>query len=99
MNTSVSTSCTIPVTSLRTTPYELDWGSSVFAKVVAINLYGDSDTSESANGAVITTSPDPAINLIEDYSARTKSSLGISWSDPVFTGGVEIIDYRISIAE
>jgi hypothetical protein len=87
------------VQSLRISPYSLEWGSSVFAEVIAINAYGDSLTSAAGNGAVITTTPDSPISLTEDYSARTKSTLGFTWSDAAFTGGVDIIDYRISIAE
>lgn len=30
---------------------------------------------------------------------RTKSTLGITWDDAAFTGGVEIQDYRVWIAE
>jgi hypothetical protein len=58
MTQSISTSCTIPVTVLRGTPYDLEWGSSIFAKVIATNIYGDSLESEEGNGAIITTTPD-----------------------------------------
>jgi hypothetical protein len=65
--------CTIPVSVLRTTPYSLPWGSSIFAQVKAINNYGFSLISNEGNGAIITTTPDPPIDLIENYSLRTKS--------------------------
>jgi hypothetical protein len=42
MITSTLTSCTIPVTVFRSTPFDLPWGSSIWAKVIATNLYGDS---------------------------------------------------------
>jgi len=71
----------------------------VFAKVTAYNIYGNSIESDAGNGAVITTTPDPPINLAEVYAQRTKSTLGLSWSLAPFTGGDVIIDYRISIAE
>jgi hypothetical protein len=63
MSSSVLTTCTIPVATLRTTPYSLPWGSSVYAKAIAINLYGDSDQSDAGNGAIIITTPDAPINL------------------------------------
>jgi len=95
---SVATTCTIPVSVLRVTPFNLDWGDSVFAKVYATNEYGDSLTSNSGNGAKITTTSDAPSNLAEVYASRTKSTLGLSWSAPIFKGGDVIIDYRISYA-
>lgn len=68
MTSSTSTTCSIPVTVLRSEPYSLEWGSSVFAKVYAINIYGNSLESEEANGAIITTTPDKPTDLLEDYS-------------------------------
>jgi hypothetical protein len=38
-----ATSCTIPVTVLRAAPFNLPWGSDVYAKVLATNIYGSSD--------------------------------------------------------
>jgi len=68
-------------------------------KVVATNLYGDSTESSEGNGAVITTSPDAPVNLAENTSQRTKSTLGLTWSAGSSNGGASIIDYRISMAE
>jgi hypothetical protein len=76
MTSSTLTTCTIPVTTF-TTYFSLDWGSSIYAKVIATNNYGDSLESLEGNGAVITTTPDPPTNLIEDYAQRTKSTLGL----------------------
>jgi hypothetical protein len=36
-------SCTIPVTVLKAAPFNLPWGSDVYAKVLATNIYGSSD--------------------------------------------------------
>lgn len=98
MQASTAETCTIPVTALRAAPYNLDWGASVHAKVIAINLYGDSAESDSGNGAIITTSPDPPTDLTEDYFLRTANTLGFNWVPPTFTGGAPINYYRISIA-
>jgi len=95
---STDTSCTIPVISLRAAPFSHQWGASIYAKVVATNNYGNSLVSTEGNGAIITTTPDSPINLAEDTSLRTKSTLGLTWSQAEFTGGAVIIDYRISIA-
>jgi hypothetical protein len=99
MSSSTATTCTIPVTTLRITPYSHEWGSSVFAKVIATNAYGNSDESLAGNGAIITTTPDEPTSVAEVYADRTKSTLGLTWTAPVFKGGDVIIDYRINIAE
>ena len=37
--------------------------------------------------------------MAEDTTQRTKSTLGLTWSQAAFTGGAIIIDYRVSIAQ
>lgn len=54
MSSSTDTTCMINVSVFKAAPYELPWGASVWAKVIAINVYGDSDLSDRGNGAVIT---------------------------------------------
>jgi len=71
--------CTVPVTLLRASPFSLEWGSSVYAKVFATNSYGASLVSSEGNGAVITTTPDAPIGLAEDTSLKTKSSISLTW--------------------
>lgn len=46
-------SCSVPVATLISSPYNLPYGSSVFAKVSVTNIYGTSDISDAGNGAVI----------------------------------------------
>ena len=99
MTSSILTSCIIPVAVLRNAPYSLEWGSSIYAKVTATNVYGDSLESLEGNGAVITTQPDQPTNVAEVYDQRSKSTLGLTWVAPVFTGGAVVDDYRVSFAE
>ena len=51
------TSCTIPIAALQISPYNLPWGASIYATVIASNLVGSSITSSSGRGAIITTNP------------------------------------------
>jgi hypothetical protein len=88
--------CTVLVSTLRNAPFSLLWGSSVYAKVLAYNLYGESTVSDEGNGAVIITYTDPAIDLTETVSARTASTITFTWSDGDANGGSPIIDYRVS---
>jgi hypothetical protein len=68
MTLSTDTVCSVPVSVLRNAPYSLAWGSSVYAKVIATNIYGDSVVSNEGNGAIITTNPDPPTSLLEEYA-------------------------------
>lgn len=81
------------------TPFDLQWGDHIWAKVVATNDYGDSIESAPGDGAVLMTNPDAPINLAEDVSARTEDSITITWDEGVANGGRIVIDYRVSYAE
>jgi hypothetical protein len=91
-----ATLCTIPILTLRSEPYNLPYGSSIYAKLYAYNIYGDSLVSTEGNGALILTNPDAPITLVEDYSQRTATALAISWSKGASNGGTTILDYTIS---
>lgn len=81
---------------LNSSPFNLAWGSSVNAKVIAYNIYGNSTTSESGNGAVILTKPAVPTNLIELVSARTSTSVGLTWTTSATNGGTPVIDFTVS---
>jgi len=55
--------CSIPISTLTNSPFNLMWGQSVRAKVIASNIVGDSLESFVGNGAKLTRKPDPPINL------------------------------------
>lgn len=86
----VTTSCSIPVSVLRGSPFNLPWGSSVYSTVIATNIYGDSVVSSAGNGGVIMTYPDAPLNVVENLSARTASTLGISWQIGVNNNGATV---------
>jgi hypothetical protein len=89
-------SCSIQVTTLRATPFSLEWGSSINARIVATNIYGDSDQSVEGNGAVMITYSDPPINLQESVHDRTPTSITFGWDNAPMNGGSTVIDYRIT---
>ena len=60
--------CNVLVADLLAAPFNLPYGSSIYAKVLATNLYGDSLTSDVGNGAVILTVPDAPTDLADDES-------------------------------
>lgn len=92
-------SCTIPITSLIVAPYSLVISDGVYAKISATNEKGTSAYSSQGNGGMIISAPDAPINLAENISDRTTSTLGITWSPGAFNGGFVILDYRVSFKE
>jgi len=46
-------------------PFALAWGSDVYAKIIATNIYGDSLMSEAGNGARILTVPDSPVSFAD----------------------------------
>lgn len=46
-----------------TDPFNFDWGASIYAKVVATNMFGDSAESDPGNDAIIMTEPDSPVNI------------------------------------
>ena len=93
-----SRACTVPVSTLRTEPYNLDDSDSVYAQVTSLNAIGESVTSNEGNGATIPippTEPDAPTSLVKD--SATKTQIIFSWSAPVSNGGSVILDYSIDM--
>lgn len=92
------TKCSIPVSVLRGSPFNLPWGASVYATVVATNVYGDSGVSSAGNGAVLMTYPDAPISLVENLAARTVSTIGVQWQIGPNNNGATVTQYVVSMA-
>lgn len=90
-----SLSCQVPFTSLRTTPFSLQWGSSLYAKVTAVNAYGNSVESTEGNGAIILTNPDAPLNFVNVPGITLGTRIGLSWVEGNSNGGTAVIDYSI----
>jgi hypothetical protein len=65
--------CAVLISDLIKAPYHLPWGSSIFAKVIAINSIGNSAVSDAGNGAVILTNPDAPTDLANVPAITTSS--------------------------
>jgi len=61
--TRTALSCLVPISSLIIYPYDIAWGSKIYAKVVATNVKGSSLISDSGTGAIILTNPDAPLAL------------------------------------
>jgi hypothetical protein len=55
----------VPISTLRTTPYSIEWGLSIWATVTALNIYGPGQESEPGNNAIILAIADAPINLAD----------------------------------
>ena len=90
-----ATQCTIPLAILTSDPYLLLQGDGIFAKVVAINYYGESLESDSGNGAVVLLVPDAPVDLQDAVDITTAYVIGFTWSDGTKSGGMPVENYRI----
>ena len=91
-----TTTCTVPISVLQASPYNLAWGASIYATVLATNVVGSSSASTSGNGAVITTNPDPPSSLANNAAITSASIIALTWTAPTVIGGTAVVDYRIS---
>ena len=90
-----SAQCSVPISDLRGTPFSLAWGSSVYAKLIATNIYGDSSNSNTGNGAIILTSPDPPLNIAYNSALCSATQIAVIWTQGLANGGTPVIDYRV----
>lgn len=92
-------SCSIPSYTFVSTLYGKQWGTSVYASVVAVNIYGASVNSPLSSPTVLMTNPDPPLSLTENTSLRSFTQVAFVWIDGLSNMGAPIIDYQISIAD
>ena len=62
-NSLTATSCTVFLSQLTSSPFNLLLGYSINIKVIARNAYGDSIVSDPGNGGVIVLVPNPPLSL------------------------------------
>jgi len=89
-------SCSVLISDLIVAPFYLEWGDSVYAKVTAINVIGNSLVSDEGNGAIILTIPDAPTDLANDATVTTSSQIGLTWNEGATNGGAAVIDYTIN---
>lgn len=53
--------------------------------------------SVAGNDGIIYTLPDAPVSLTENLDERTYSTLGINWVDGADSGGLTIIDYKVTV--
>jgi hypothetical protein len=63
-----SRECFIWLDTLIVEPYSLVLNEEIWAKIIAINVYGDSPFSEAGNDGLTKLIPDAPVNLANDAS-------------------------------
>ena len=91
-----ATSCTIPISTLQASPFNLPWGASVYAKISATNIVGTSDLANAGNGGTILTNPDPPQALANIVETTSASVIAFSWTAGSLNGGSPVVDYRVN---
>jgi len=94
-------SCAVPISTLKATPYSLDWGVPVYVIVSAVNIVGPSvfsDKTLDAEAAIILTNPDAPKNLVNVPTITSATKVGLSWTIGDKNGGSPVIDYTVSKA-
>lgn len=88
--------CTMPLLVLISAPYSLALGDSIYAKIIAINYYGQSVYSSAGNGATCVLVPSAPIELANDQSVTDTTQIAFTWTNGATSGGKKIIDWRVS---
>jgi hypothetical protein len=89
-------SCSVLTSDLLAAPFNLPWGSSVYARITAQNIIGNSLASDSGNGAVILTTPDSPLSLANDPTSTLANQISLTWNEGSDDGGSPVLDYTVS---
>lgn len=92
-------SCNVLISDLIQAPYHRDWGASIYAKVIAINIIGNSQVSEAGNGAIILTVPEAPTDLANVPAITLANQVGLTWNEGPTNGGSPVIDYKLIYGE
>lgn len=86
--------CTVPLETLVSAPYNLLSGEGVWARIVCGNVLGNSMASNAGNDAIIPRPADSCLNL--NMIARNTNSIQFGWTDGISNGGAPIECYKIT---
>lgn len=67
----------MPSASFIQAPFNLPYGSDIYAKIIAVNVKGDSVMSDEGNGGVIQTVPDAPIDLVNLPLVTLATQIGL----------------------
>lgn len=76
-------------------PFLLVKLDSVYAKIVAVNVIGESLMSEEGNGASVVFTPDAPYSLSRNDATTIAGTIGLTWVQGLSNGGSPVLDYSI----
>jgi hypothetical protein len=89
------TACTIPLSALTASTFDLTMGMYIYVKVIAYNSYGDSEESILNQGAQIVLVPDTPTDLRNDILITDAFQIGLEWTPGLSDGGEVVAFYKI----
>lgn len=95
MSASTETSCTFPAIALSGSPFSLQGGDQIVAKVSAINRAGEGEFSEPGSGGIYVTAPTAPRFVLNDADNTTPTQIGLTWTQPQSNGGAAILAYQV----
>ena len=77
----------MPISVLYVEPFNMVLGDHIYAKITAINSYGDSLSSVPGDGAAVVFLPDAPINLANNAAVTSATTVGLTWAAGMSNGG------------
>ena len=92
-----NTQCTVPISVLMASPFNLQIGSSILVSIVSYNQVGDSPYSDVGSGAIIQLSlvPDAPLNLTRSNATLDKTKISLVWENGANSGNQAVLDYTL----
>jgi hypothetical protein len=89
--------CVIKLDTLKAPPFNLQQGDTVNVKVRSKNVYGTSESTVtiSDDSVVIKNVPDAPINLANDPTITSDTTVKFLWDEGFDDGGSPVIDYAV----
>jgi len=85
--------CHIALDTLIVEPWSLVMNEEVWAKIIAINYYGESPYSPAGNTGLIKLIPDAPVNLQNDPSTTDDIKIRFTYEDGASDGGDTVLDF------
>jgi len=75
-----TTTCSVKISTIRSAPFSIPWGSSVYANVIATNVVCNSLASLEGNGVFILTNPDAPTLLVKNTDGPSATAIALYWT-------------------
>jgi hypothetical protein len=87
--------CHVALDTLIVPPWALVMNEEVWVKIIAINVYGESEESEPGNDGLVKLIPDAPVNLLDDRTVTNDDRIKFTYEQGASDGGDLVIDFSI----